>query len=97
MPIEAEKPTVVHNVPHTRFEIEAEGLLAILEYRMRGNRMIFTHTGVPRPLEAQGLGSRLAKAGLEYARQNSHQVVPACEFMEVYIRRHPEYKDLVSA
>jgi uncharacterized protein len=97
MPIDAEKLTVVHNIQHARFEIEAEGLLAILEYRMRGDRMIFTHTGVPRALEAQGLGSRLAKAGLEYAREKSLQVVPACEFMEVYIRRHKEYQDLVSA
>ena len=95
MSIDAEKLNVVHNRQHARFEIEAEGLLAILEYKMRGNKMVFTHTGVPRALEAQGIGSRLAKAGLEYARENSLQVVPACDFMEVYIRRHKEYQDLV--
>ena len=97
MPIDAEKLTVVHNTEKTRFEIEAEGHVAVLEYVMRGNRMIFTHTGVPQALEAQGIGSRLARAGLDYARQHSHQVVPACEFMEVYIRRHPDYRDLVSS
>ena len=96
MAIDAEKLQVVHNTQQTRFEIQAEGHLAVLEYVMRGNKMIFTHTGVPRPLEAQGIGSRLARAGLEFARQNSHLIVPACEFMEVYVRRHPEYKDLVS-
>ncbi len=97
MPINAEKLTVTHNVAHTRFEIEAEGLLAILEYVVRDNKMIFTHTGVPRPLEAQGLASRLARAGLDYAREKKYQVVPACEFMEVYIRRHREYQDMVSS
>jgi predicted GNAT family acetyltransferase len=95
LPIDAEKLAVAHNVPHTRFEIEAEGLLAVLEYVLRDNKMIFTHTGVPRPLEAQGIASRLARAGLEYAREKQYRVVPACEFMEVYIRRHREYQDLV--
>jgi predicted GNAT family acetyltransferase len=95
MPIDAEKLTVVHNTDRNRFQIEAEGLLAVLEYVIRDDKIIFTHTGVPRPLEGQGVGARLAKAGLAYAREKSHRVVPACEFMEVYIRRHPEYKDLV--
>ncbi len=97
MPIDAEKLTVTHNAAHNRFEIEAEGLLAILEYVVRDNKMIFTHTGVPRPLEAQGLASRLAHTALEYAREKKYQVVPACEFMEVYIRRHREYQDMVSS
>jgi uncharacterized protein len=96
MAIDAEKLNVVHNTQRTRFEIEAEGHVAVLEYVMRGNRMIFTHTGVPGPLEAQGIGSRLARTGLDYAREHSHQVVPACEFMEIYIRRHPEYRDLIA-
>ena len=95
MPIDAENLTVVHNTDRNRFQIEAEGLMAVLEYVVRDNRIIFTHTGVRRPLEGQGVGARLAKAGLAYAREKSHRVVPACEFMEVYIRRHPEYNDLV--
>ena len=39
--------------------------------------------------------SRLAKTALEYAREHRHQVIPACVFMKVYIRRHPEYKELI--
>jgi hypothetical protein len=93
--IDAEKVNVVHNVKGRRFEIEIEQYLAVLEYEMRGNAILFTHTGVPTPLEGQGLANRLAKAGLEYAREQSYQVVPACEFMDVYIRRHAEYKDLL--
>jgi predicted GNAT family acetyltransferase len=96
VPIDVDKLSVVHNEPAGRFEIEAGRWMAVLEYEMRGNKMIFTHTGVPRPLEAQGIGSRLARAGLEYAREKAHRVVPACEFMEIYIKRHPEYMDLVS-
>lgn len=95
MEVDAEKLEVLHDPKVGRFKIEVEGLRAVLDYEMDGNAMVFTHTGVPRPLEGQGVGARLARTGLEYARSNSHKVVPACEFMDVYIRRHPEYQDLV--
>jgi predicted GNAT family acetyltransferase len=96
MTIDLEKLDVVHDPAAGRFQIEAGRWMAVLNYEMEGNVMVFTHTGVPRPLEGQGVGGKLAKAGLEYARQQAYKIVPACEFMEVYIRRHPEYKDLVA-
>jgi len=96
MTIDPEKLEVLHDPQAGRFQIEVGRWMAVLNYEMENNVMVFTHTGVPRPLEGQGVGARLAKTGLEYARQHSHKVVPACEFMEVYIRRHPEYKDLVA-
>jgi hypothetical protein len=96
MTIEAEKLEVKHDPRAGRFQIEVGRWMAVLDYEMEGNAMVFTHTGVPGPLEAQGIGSKLAKTGLEYARTRSHRVVAACEFMEVYIRRHPEYKDLLA-
>ena len=96
MTIDLEKLEVVHDPAAGRFQIEAGRWMAVLNYEMEGNVMVFTHTGVPRPLEGQGVGGKLAKAGLEYARQKTHKIVPACEFMEVYIRRHPEYRDLVA-
>jgi hypothetical protein len=95
MDVDANKLEVQHDPKVGRFKIELEGLRAVLDYEMDGNAMVFTHTGVPRQLEGQGVGARLAKTGLEYARSHAHQVVPACAFMDVYVRRHPEYKDLV--
>ena len=91
----AENTTVVHNKAADRFEIQAGEHLAVLEYEMQGGVMIFTHTGVPEAIEGQGMASRMAKVALEYAREQSYKVIPACEFMHVYIRRHPEYKPLV--
>ena len=96
MSIDPEKLEVVHDPKAGRFQIEVDKWKAVLDYELEDGVMVFTHTGVPRPLEAQGVGSKLAKTGLEYARQHSLKVIPACEFMEVYIRRHREYKDLVA-
>lgn len=95
MPVDAGNAEVVHNIEEKRFEIKIDGNLCVLEYDLRGQTIYFTHTGVPQPLEGQGLAGRLAKAGLDYAREKSLKVVPACEFIYVYLRRHPEYQDIV--
>ena len=89
------EPAAVHNPKAGRFEIESEGLLSVLEYTISGKRMIITETEVPEALSGQGIGSHLARAGLDYARTQGKQVVPACEFIEGYLARHPEYQDLL--
>ncbi|RMF40140.1 MAG: N-acetyltransferase, partial [Anaerolineae bacterium] len=55
----------------------------------------FTHTGVPEAIGGRGIGSKLARAGLKYARQQGYRVRPLCWFVAGYIQRHPEYQDLL--
>ena len=88
---------VVNNEKKSRFEVEVEGKLGVADYRRSGNRIEFTHTEVPESLEGQGVGSALARAGLEHARREGLEVVPTCRFIAGYIERHPEYADLVAA
>jgi predicted GNAT family acetyltransferase len=38
---------VVRNEEENRFEAHLEGHMAELEYKLRGNQIIFTHTRVP--------------------------------------------------
>ena len=94
---QSEKPEVRHNIAASRFEIQLENQIAVLNYNQRGNFITFTHTGVPAKLEGRGIGSQLAHAGLEYAREKSYKVLPLCWFVAGYIERHPEYQSLVKA
>jgi len=95
MQVDAANVNVVHNTQENRFEIRIGEELCVLEYELRGQTVYFTHTGVPPALEGQGLANRLAQAGMDYARANSLKVVPACEFIHVYLRRHAEHQDLL--
>ena len=79
-----------------RFEAEVEGKMGVLEYRMAGHSIVFTHTGVPPEIEGRGIASELTRAGLEYARAQRLKVVPQCPFVREYLARHSEYGDLVS-
>jgi uncharacterized protein len=69
--------------------------VAFSNYRLNGNTLHFINTRVPPELEGQGVAGRLVKAALDDARTKNLTVVPICRFVAAYIRRHPEYRDLV--
>ncbi len=87
--------TVQHNHDRNRFEIQVGEHLAQLDYTLHGGVITFTHTGVPTELEGRGLGSKLARAGLDYARANGLKVVSTCWFINGYLDRNLEYLDLL--
>jgi predicted GNAT family acetyltransferase len=87
--------TVAHVPDAERFEVTHDSHTAELDYRDDGTRVVFTHTGVPRNLEGHGIGGALARAGLDWARDEGRRVVPQCPFVRAWIARHPEYADLV--
>ena len=86
---------IQRNETAQRFETTVEGQLAVLEYRMTGHSIMFTHTGVPPAIEGRGIGSALTKAGLEYARAQGLKVVPQCPFVQAYLAKHSEYSGFV--
>jgi hypothetical protein len=87
---------VVHNMAARRFQAEVAGHRAVSEYISLPDRIIFTHTGVPRALEGKGVGTALVKAGLEYAQAQGLQVVPLCPYVAGYMTRHPEWQELLA-
>ena len=86
---------VTHNSEENRFELSVDGHLAVLDYIMRDNIIIFTHTGVPPAISGRAPGVKLAQTGLEYARENGLRVKSKCWFVSKYLRRHPEFQDLL--
>ena len=87
---------VLHNPDENRFEVRIGEHLAVLTYIRLGNTVTFAHTGVPPVIENRGIGSRLVRAGLEYARENGLTVQSMCWFVNKYIHRNPEYQDLLA-
>lgn len=87
--------SVVHDESAQRFVVTEDGAAAELNYRLAGDVLTITHIGVPHALDRRGIGSALAQAGLEYARQQGLTVVPLCWFARSYIDRTPEYQSLV--
>jgi uncharacterized protein len=95
--MEPTEPTVQHDKPHHRFMVSLDGATALLLYKEEGDTIYFIHTEVPLAMEGKGIGGQLAKAGLTYARENNLKVVARCPFVAAYLKRHPEYVDMVRA
>jgi uncharacterized protein len=87
---------VIHNAANQRFETVVDGQLSVLEYTFKNHRLFLTHTEVPPALEDRGLGTTLAHAALEYARQNDLTVIAICPFVQEYVGSHPEYQSFVT-
>jgi len=83
------------NEAEHRFEMDADGGLAVAYYRRRPGVITLTHTEVPPALQGRGIASRLVRGVLETARNEGLKVEPRCSFVGAYIARHPEFADLV--
>jgi uncharacterized protein len=81
---------VTHDPDDSRFEYRSEGSVAELVYRLRGERMVLLHTGVPHALERHGIGGELVRAAVGYAASEGLTVVPACTFARAWLEEHPD-------
>ena len=95
-PPDATPVTVQHNAAARRYEAVVDGHLAMAEYQLDGDRMIFTHTFVPPELRGRGIAEKLVRPALAAARAEGRCVVPACSYVAVFIARNPEFKDLLA-
>lgn len=95
MEVDLDQVTVQDNKAEERYEATVNGHLAQIDYERQGNTIIFIHTEVPDALEGHGIAGKLARTALDDARAQHLAVVPFCPYVASYIRRHPEYKELV--
>lgn len=87
---------VTDNRAEYEFELDIDGLRAVAAYQLEDNVIVFTHTLVPKKLEGRGIGSKLIRGALDAARDRGLKVVPQCPFVQAYLDRHAEYRDLLA-
>ncbi|HEX8155673.1 MAG TPA: GNAT family N-acetyltransferase [Thermoanaerobaculia bacterium] len=87
-----------HNEAESQFETTVDGHVAYAAYDLEEpNRIVFTHTIVPEPLEGRGLAKAIVTHALNYAREQKLTVVPQCAYVASFIKRNPEYEALTQS
>jgi uncharacterized protein len=67
------------------------------EYRrVERDRLILFHTEIDPAFEGKGYGSRLARGVLDDIRARGFRLTVKCPFMAAYLKRHPEYGDVLA-
>ena len=87
---------VTDNREKQRYELKAEGGIAVAYYEPQDGILVFTHTVVPERLQGHGLASKLIKGAPGDLRRRGLKLVAQCSFVARYIERHPEERDLVA-
>jgi len=91
------KQAIYDNTNEQRFELTVDGKTAFIDYIINKKGVIYlTHTEVPAKLEGEGIGSRLVKQSLETIEQRELKLAPICPFVAAFIRRHPQWKKLLT-
>lgn len=89
-------PEVLDNTEAQRYEIRTgPELIGFALYHRNQERITFTHVEIDPAFEGRGLGGRLVRAALDDAKTRELTVVPLCPFVAGWIRRHPDYMDMV--
>ena len=87
-----------HDAEGRRFLADLDGQVAELRYAERNAVTLdLHHTYVPPAHRGGGIAGALAAHALDWARATGCKVVPSCPYVAAYIRRHPEFADLVAS
>ena len=89
------KPEVIHEKDNERFIIYSEDKKSFVEYRLSENEIDLYHTYTDPGLRGKGLAAQVVRAAFEYAKENDLKVVPTCSYVQSFVRRYDEYKELV--
>lgn len=94
---EPDTEVTVTDVPEkSRYEITVDGKLAgLADYHTRADRIVITHSEINDEYQGRGLAGKLTKYALDDIRARGLLVTPLCPYTSAYIRKHPEYVDLV--
>ena len=86
------------NPDRPRYElVEGGNVVGIAGYREAGDRLVFDHTEIVRPLRGTGRGAQLVRGALDAVRAEGKTIVPQCWFVAEFIDLNPAYKDLLAS
>ncbi|MDP1616119.1 MAG: GNAT family N-acetyltransferase [Phenylobacterium sp.] len=85
-----------NNTEAARYEMDEQGETSWADYRLQGERLYIDHVESPPALRGTGAAGRLMKALAQDARDRGLKITPICGYASAWLRRSPEFKDLVS-
>jgi len=92
-----ETTTVRDNPSELRYELLLDGRrIGEIRYRVEPGAVALVHTEIEPAYEGRGLATRLIEGALRDLRARGLHVIPICPLVAAYIRRHPEYAELVA-
>lgn len=87
---------ILRNEAARRFETAVDGSLCVLDYSLQDDVLAIEHVRVPDAVAGRGIAGLLTARAFDMARRQHWRVSPDCAYAAAWIKRHPEYADLVT-
>lgn len=86
---------VTNNEQEMQFEAMVGDDKAVMVYRWYHGDLAIMHTEVPDAGQGKGYSNALAEYAIAFAKERNIKLKLYCVFMQGYMKRHPEYKELI--
>jgi predicted GNAT family acetyltransferase len=87
---------LINNEAIHNFELFVNGHRAFIDYKTKDNKIYLIHTEVPAELKGMGVAEALVEKTFNYIEQHQLKMVPLCSYIQIYLKRHPEWNRLVA-
>ncbi|TDB92370.1 GNAT family N-acetyltransferase [Actinomadura sp. 7K534] len=89
--------TVTRSPARRRYEASVgdTAVAGFIDYEETSELIVLTHTEVAPAFEGRGVASTLARAALDEIRERDLKALVICPYIIAWLRRHPEYQDLL--
>ncbi len=87
---------LVNNEAIHHFELEINGQLAFIDYKRKDNKIYLIHTEVPETLKGTGSAEAIVTKAFHFIEEHQLNLVPLCSYVQVYLKRHPEWNRLLA-
>ena len=86
---------VIHDKEKERFVAEVEGYKAYLSYNIFNDKINLSSTFTPPELRGKGIAKIIVEYAFNYAKENNLKVIPTCSYVQAFVERNDNYKDLL--
>jgi predicted GNAT family acetyltransferase len=93
--LEVTMPELRCDLENGLYQMEEAGHTSWAEVRLAGERLYIDHVESPVPLRGTGAAGRLMAAIGADARARGLKITPICGYAAAWLRRSPEFRDLV--
>jgi predicted GNAT family acetyltransferase len=83
------------NASAGQYELDIDGQTVVARYRREDGVLTILWVEAPPALRGTGAAGRLMKLVAQEAREQTWRVVPVCGYAAAWLRRSPEYRELV--
>ncbi|WP_345955867.1 GNAT family N-acetyltransferase [Mucilaginibacter sp. PAMB04168] len=88
---------LVNNEAIHNFELVVDGHRSFIDYKIKDEKIYLIHTEVPAELKGKGVAEAIVEKTFSYIEQHHLKLVPMCTYVQVYLKRHPQWNRLLAS